>query len=162
MFVIPGLWAMLAFLYIRPQEAFESMRGLTYPMVLGVTALGYVLDLATGITRPPRMSLLLWVALAFFGWAMLTLAIGAPEMITESALYFVAPASLFMATPLGIQTLRGFGVVSKIMLALTMVIVLVAIHQGFAPRLCIADTATTSAPVEDSEGRVRQCRTRAD
>jgi len=59
MFVIVGIAAMLAFLYIRPQEAFESMRGLTFPMVLAFTALGYVLDLASGVTRPPRMSLLI-------------------------------------------------------------------------------------------------------
>ncbi len=163
MFVILGIASMLAFLYVRPQEAFESLRGLTFPMVLGVAGLGYVLDLATGITRPPRMSLLLWVALAFFGWAMLTIAISAPEMLNESALYFVAPAALFLATSLGVQTLRGFGAVSKILLALTMVIVLVAIHQGFAPRVCIADTATSSTlPVEDGEGKVRQCRTRTD
>jgi hypothetical protein len=163
MFVIVGIGAMLAFLYIRPQEAFESMRGLTFPMVLGLAVLGYVLDLATGVTRLPRMSLLLGVALAFFGWAMLTIAISAPEMINESALYFVAPASLFLTTALGIQTLRGFGAVSKVMLALTMVIVLIAIHQGFSPRLCIADTATASVtPLEDGEGKVKQCHSRND
>ena len=49
-------------------------------MVLGLALLGYVLDLATGVTRPPRMSLLLGVGLAFFGWAMLTIAISAPEI----------------------------------------------------------------------------------
>jgi len=163
MFVIVGIAAMLAFLYIRPQEAFESMRGLTFPMVLAFTALGYVLDLASGVTRPPRMSLLIWVALAFCGWAMLTVSISAPEMINESALYFVAPASLFLTTALGIQTLRGFGAVSKVMLALTMFIVSIAIHQGFAPRLCIADTATaTATPLEDAEGRIKQCTSRTD
>ncbi len=162
MFVILGIGAMLAFLYVRPQETFESMRWLTFPMILAFTVLGYVLDLATGITRPPKRSPLLWVALAFFGWAMLTVAISAPEMMNESALYFVAPASLFLATALGVQTLRGFEAVSKTLLAVTLVIVLVAIHQGMTPRVCIPDTATNSPPAEDSEGRVKQCTSRTD
>ncbi len=162
MFVILGIGAMLAFLYVRPQETFESMHWLTFPLVLAFAVLGYVLDLATGITRPPRRSLLLWVALAFFGWAMLTVAIGAPEMINESALYFVAPAALFLATSQGVQTLRGFEVVSKTLLAVTMVIVLVAIHQGLTPRVCIPDTTSNAPPAEDSEGKVRQCHSRTE
>ena len=76
---------------------------MTFPLMLGVVVLGYVLDVATGVTRPPRITLLLGVGLAFFGWAMLSVAISAPDMLGESIPYFVAPAALFLAMALGVR-----------------------------------------------------------
>ena len=35
MFVIFGIAAMLAFLYVRPHEIYESMRWMTFPLMLG-------------------------------------------------------------------------------------------------------------------------------
>jgi hypothetical protein len=161
MFVIPGIAAMLAFLYIRPQEVFDSVRPLTFSIVLAVAVLGYVLDLGTRITRLPRVSVLLVVALAFYAWAMLTVAISAPEMINESPLYFVAPGALFLATSLGLQTLHGFGAVSKILLVLTLFMVAVAIHQGLSQRVCIVDGGGNASSL-DTEGKLRPCKTRIE
>jgi hypothetical protein len=163
MFVIFGIAAMLAFLYVRPHEIYESMRWMTFPLMLGVVVLGYVLDVASGVTRPPRITLLLGVGLAFFGWAMLSVAISAPDMLGESIPYFVAPAALFLAMALGVQTLRAFDTVAKVLLAITMLIVFVALEQGFSPRVCIANNgASHVVPLEDSEGKVHQCQSRSD
>jgi len=153
---------MLGFLYIRPQEVFASMRTVTFSMVLALAVLGYVLDLGSRVTRPPRVSLLLVAALAFYGWAALTVAISAPEMLNESPLYFAAPGALFLATSLGVQTLYGFGAASKVLLIVTLFMAAVAIHQGLSPRVCLVDGATSSSALLDSEGNVRTCKTRMD
>jgi len=126
MFVIPGIAAMLAFLYIRPQEVFDAWRPLTFSVVLTLATLGYTLDRGVGATRAPRASPLLVAAAAFFGWATLTVAVNAPDSVSESPLYFVAAAALFLSTSLGVQTLRGFGVVTKVLLMVTLLMVALA------------------------------------
>ena len=59
--------------------------------------------------------------------------------------------------------MRAFDTVAKVLLAITMLIVFVALEQGFSPRVCIANNgASHVVPLEDSEGKVHQCQSRSD
>ena len=162
MFVIPGIVALLAYVCIRPQDVWESVRVITFPMVLAFAAFGLVLDVSVGATKL-RPSLLLALGVAFFMWAMLTIAIRAPDTLSENLLIMAAPASLFLTTSQGINTLRGFRAVTRIFLAVTMVVALIAIHQGLSPSVCLVDIGDAGpVPVKDATGAPRTCTTRAE
>ena len=162
MFVIPGIVALLIYVCIRPQDVWEAVRVVTFPMVLAFAAFGLVLDVSVGATKP-RPSLLLALGGAFFIWAMLTVAIRAPETLSENLLILAAPAGLFLTTSQGISTLRGFRAVTRIFLAVTTVVALVAIHQGLSPRVCLVDVGDTGpVPTRDATGTPRPCTSRAD
>ena len=127
---------------------------MTFPLMLGVVVLGYVLDVASGVTRPPRITLLLGVGLAFFGWAMLSVAISAPDMLGESIPDFVAPAALFLAMALGVQTLRAFDAVAKVLLAITMPLSLLRSSRA-SRRAC---ASPTTAPATSSRWKTARAR----
>src|SRR6188768_733797 len=101
MFVIPGIVALLAYVCIRPQDVWEAVRVVTFPMVLAFAAFGLVLDVSVGATKP-RPSLIMALGAAFFVWAILTIAIRAPDTLSENLLILAAPAGLFLTTSLGI------------------------------------------------------------
>jgi hypothetical protein len=162
MFVIPGIVAMIAYVFIRPQEVSEGFRWLTFPMLLAFTALGFVLDRKVGATKT-RPSLMLVLGLAFFGWASLTIALTAPDTLSEHLNNFAPPIGVFLAICLGIPTLRGFRAVTKALLAVTMLLAGIAIHQGASPSVCMVDHGYTVIPTVDLDsGAPRQCKARAD
>jgi O-antigen ligase/polysaccharide polymerase Wzy-like membrane protein len=161
MFVIPGIVAMLAYVYIHPQEVWEALRVVSFPMVLAFAAFGHVLDVRVGATplRPP--SLLLSLGIAFYVWAALTIGINAPDTITETLNVFAAAVGLFLAIALGVSTLRAFRVVTVALLAITMLLALVAIHQGVQPTVCVLDDLAPK--MSDGDSAVgRPCIGRAD
>ena len=149
MFVIPALVAMLAFVYIRPHEVYEAMRVVTFPMFLGLAVLGFVLDLRTGVSRVPRLSLFAVVCLCFFAWALLTVGVSAPEQLTESVNYFAGPIGVLFFISQGVQTVRGFRVVSRACLVLVLALAVIAIHQGTTPTVCLVDNGGDRAPTVD-------------
>ena len=162
MFVIPGIIALVAYVYLRPQEVFSALQGLTFPMVLAFTAFGLLLDVKVGATKP-RPSLLLVLCLAFFGWAVLTIAITSPDTLTEHLNNFSPPIGAFLAAALGITTLRGFRTVTKGFLLVTMLLAGIAIHQGLSPSVCMVDRGYTVVPTVDLDsGAPRPCKARAE
>jgi hypothetical protein len=159
MFVIPGIVAMLAYVWIHPQEVFESLRAVTFPMLLAFGIFGLVLDVRAGATPFRRPSLLLWLSLAFFGWAILTIAITAPESLSENLNFLAVTIGLFLAVVLGISSLRGFRIVTMTWLSVTALLAGIAIHQGFQPSVCVLED---SLPLEGEPVFGHQCTVRAD
>lgn len=162
MFVIPGIVALLAYVCIRPQEVWEAARVVTFPMVLAFAAFGMVLDMSVGATKP-RPSLLLVLGTAFFMWAIVTIVIRAPDTLGDNLIILAAPAGVFLTTSMGISTLRGFRAVTRIFLAVTMVVALIAIHQGLSPKVCLVDIGD-AGPVQDKDatGAPRPCTSRRE
>src|SRR6476661_1953453 len=146
MFVVPGIVAMLAFVWIHPQEVFEWLRALTFPMLLVFAAFGFVLDLQARATPLRRPSLLLWLSIAFFSWTILSIAINAPDSLSENLNFLAVTFGLFLAIALGVSTLRGFRTVTVTLLAVTVLLASIAIHQGFTPTVCALED--NAAPVE--------------
>jgi len=137
MFVIPGIIAILAFVYIHPQEVYEWLRAVTVPMLVGLAAFGYVLDLRLGNTGQRRPTLMLWLAAAYWTWAIVTVAIRFPDSIIETIQTSMHSISLFLALALGVSTLRRLRIVTMGLLSVTMLIGVIAIDQGLTPPVCV-------------------------
>jgi hypothetical protein len=140
MYAIPGLLALLTFIYVRPQEIFPALQSVPflYLFVL-LTALGFALDVRLGFTRL-RSSGLLWWGLGYFLWSAVTLAIakvqGGPLLMREVVMMIVS-CLLFLVLSQGIQTVSGLRMVAVTVLLLTVGLSAVGVHQAFAPLGCV-------------------------
>jgi hypothetical protein len=167
MLVIPGIAALLTYIYVRPHEVLPALKDLTIMQVLSVAAFGYVLDLRLGVTRL-RPSLFLVVGTGFFMWAFVVGAIKAPDRLGELLPVLTASLALFLFTSQGIQSFRGFAAATNVLLVITLLLAFVGIQQGASHRECIvtapdseASAAATALGVEQGvEGR--PCETRRD
>jgi len=165
MFVIPPILAMLAFIYIRPQEVWETMQVITFPIILGLGLLGYVLDLRLGVTRAPKISPFLAFGFVFFAWALLTIGINAPDALVLNITFFFGPIGLLFFISQGVQTIRGFRFVSRTLLVVTLAIAVIAIHQGMRPEVCLIDNTgfgDAALPIVEGRPQMIPCKERMD
>ena len=148
MFLIPGIAALLAFVYVRPHEVFEVLRQVTLNWILLTLVLAYVLDLRLGFTRPrpsPIAALLGLVVLL----SVVSLLIKAPDAFAERFFVFgVAIGSYFFVSQ-GLQSLRALTVGAAILLATNLVLTGVGVHQGLSPPVCFLQ----NPGVEDSAAK---------
>jgi hypothetical protein len=148
MFVIPGIIALFAYVYIHPQEVYESLRVVTVPMLVALAAFGYVLDLRLGNTGQRRPTLMLWLAIAFWTWAILTVAIVFPDSVIETISASMPSIAVFLALAIGVSTLRGLRIVTMGLLSITMLIGVIAIDQGLTPPVCVLPESNTEVHTE--------------
>ena len=140
MYAIPGLLALLTFIYVRPQEIVPALQSVPflYLFVL-LTAVGWVLDVRLGFTRLRSSGLLGW-ALAYFAWSAITFGVakarGAATIAPEIVMIGVS-CFLFLALSQAIQTVAGVRMVAMVMLVLSLGLAGVGIHQAFAPLGCV-------------------------
>ncbi len=144
MFSAPGIAALILLIYIKPQEFIPGLEGV--PLLygfLGLAIFGFILDLRLGHARfdpPPHWP---YVAL-FVPWAFTTF------LAKAGGGGFVAPATnliivviLFFIVAMAIQTFRSFEVVMGALLAATLFVTGVCLHQGFAPLGCAVQEGAT-------------------
>jgi len=149
MLAIPGIIALVVFIYARPQEFFERLRVVPLLYVFfGLAAFGCLLDLRVGNTRLRATPQLPWVGL-FFCWASLTVLIRAPRAAPEHILGLSICVALFLLIAHGVQSFRALHLVAGTVLGMVLFVCGVGAHQGFAPTGCVlidesnpADTAT--------------------
>jgi O-antigen ligase len=148
MYAIPGLLALLTFIYVRPQEIVPALQSVPflYLFVL-LTALGWVLDVRLGFTRL-RSSGLLWWAVAYFVWSAVTFGIakaqGGPTIMRELVMIAVS-CFLFLALSQAIQTVAGVRMVAITLLVLSLGLAAVGVHQSSAPIGCVKQDAIDPA-----------------
>jgi O-antigen ligase len=140
MYAIPGLLALLAFIYVRPQEFIPALQSVPFLYVFVLlTAVGWVLDLRLGFTRLRSSGMLGW-ALAYFAWSVITFGVakanGAATVPSELVMIGVS-CFLFLVLSQAIQTVAGVRMVATVILALTLVLAAVGVHQAFAPLGCV-------------------------
>jgi hypothetical protein len=140
MYAIPGLIALLGFIYVRPQEIFPALQSVpVLHLLVLLTVLGWGLDVRLGFTRL-RSSGLLWWGVGYFAWAGLTFGIakaqgGAtimPELLMIAVSFF-----LFLALSQAIQTVGGVRMVAAALLFLSLALAAIGVHQAFAPAGCV-------------------------
>jgi hypothetical protein len=160
MFLIPGVGALFVFMYLRPHEVFELLRPVSLAWVIGVVALGLVLDVRLGVSRL-RGSPLLSLLLALFVLCLLTIGIKAPTRISERLVQLVPALMAYTFVSLGAQSLRAIGVTAGILMILTLILSVVGIHQGASPPSCYLIGGLPDAPADETfDGR--PCATTAD
>jgi O-antigen ligase len=137
MYAIPGLLALLSFIYLRPQEIAPALQSVPFLYVfLLLTVVGFALDVRLGITRLQGSPVLLWAAI-YFGWSMMTLVVSAPVLMLREVLLSFVSFFLFLAASQAVQHVNGVRIVATTLLALSLVMAVVGVHQAFAPLGCV-------------------------
>jgi O-Antigen ligase len=162
MFLIPGLVALFTFIYLRPQEVFDLMRPVSLAWMVGIVALGYLVDARIGVARL-RGSPLLNLLLTLFFLCLITIGVKAPLRITEQLVVLVPSLLAFVFVSQGLQSLRAIAVAFGALTVLTLILAVVGIHQGLSPSACYLVGGTLDAPaLETLDGRLcttaEQCR----
>jgi hypothetical protein len=162
MFVIPAIAALLTFVYLRPQEVFEILRPLALSGLVGVFAYTYALDLRLGYVRP-KGSPLLYALLALFALCVLTIVVKVPDRLTDLMGVLGTSTIVFIAVAEGVQGFRALEAAAVIIVALTIVISAVGVHQGFQPFVCYqrtgGDTGNGAGDILDGRpcNKIEQC-----
>src|SRR5437868_357022 len=102
MLAIPGIIALVVFIYARPQEFFERLRVVPWLYAFfALAAFGALLDLRVKNARLYFTPQLPWVLL-FFGWASLTVLIRAPSAAFDHILELTICVALFVLIAHGV------------------------------------------------------------
>jgi hypothetical protein len=163
MFAMPGIIALVVFIYARPQEFFERLRVVPLLYVFfGLALFGGALDLRVGNTRLQTTPQLPWVVL-FFSWASLTALVRAPGTASEHILGLAVCVALFVLIAHCVQSFRALHLAAGSVLAMVLFVCGVGAHQGFAATGCVIvdesvpNDTTTGEPDGRSCAKARDC-----
>jgi hypothetical protein len=138
MFTLPGLSALLVFIYVRPQEFVLVLQKLPLLYIFFAAAVGGLLvDLKLRLLKPiPARSLLMGTL--FYAWVVMTIAVKVPAAaklasIIEFTIVFVT----FVVICQGVQSFRALRVVAGALLFCFLFLTMVGIHQAYAPTGCL-------------------------
>ena len=107
MLAIPGIIALIIFIYARPQEFFEQLRVVPWLYAFfALASFGALLDLRVKNARLYATPQLPWVLL-FFCWASLTVLIRAPSAAFEHILGLAICVALYVSIAHGVQSFRA-------------------------------------------------------
>jgi hypothetical protein len=159
MFAIPGILALLAFIYGRFQEFVEALQRVPLLYVFfGLATFGIVLDIRVRNSRFAATPQFLPVVL-FFAWCMVTLIVSAPATIPAHALELSVCVALYLVVAHGVQSFRALHVVAAALLCLVLMVSAVGVHQGFAGFGCIAVDETVPGDATTGHFDGRPCAT---
>jgi len=151
MFAIPGIIAIVIFIYARPQEFFERLRVVPFLyLFFGLAVLGLVLDLRLNNSRLRATPQLPWVA-AFLVWATLGVLIRAPSSAVEHATALSICVALYLLIAHGVQSFRALHVVAGVVLCMVLLVCSVGAQQGFADTGCVI--VDESVPGDSASGK---------
>lgn len=144
MFVLPGLLALIVFIYARPFDFIPALKGVPFLyLFFGLAVFGYLVDLRQGKTDLRSTPHLGWVA-AFTLWCFFTAGVKAPAALADSGIKFFIAVVIYFLIAHGVRTFKAFEVFLATILACTIWISAVCVHQGLQPTECVA-----VAPGED-------------
>ena len=137
MFALPGILALIFFIYVRPQEIFTDLQRLPLLyLFFGLSIFGLAVDLKTRVNKAEPVPQLLWVVLLFV-WSVATVAAKAPDQLIHESLDFAVSITLFVVLAHSVNSFRGFQVVTGLVLALVMGLSALGIEQGVAAYGCV-------------------------
>ena len=152
MFLIPGITALFAFVYLRLHEVFEALRPVTLNSILILLVFAYLLDFRLGFARPrpsPIAALLAAVVLL----SALSLGIKAPGAFEDRFVILSVSIISYVFVSQGLQSLRALAVGASVLLALNLFLMGVGVHQGLSPPVCFLQNPGTDPAAEVVEGR---------
>ncbi len=151
MFILPGIFGLILFIFVRPFEFFESVRSIPFLyLFFGLSVFGYLVDLRLGTIKARFTPLLKW-AVIFLGWCTLTAIIRAPGTLADGIPKILVLFTLFYVLAHGIQSFRVFESLVALVLASSLLIATVCAHQGFQPTTCVMMDRETR--MESGDGR---------
>jgi O-antigen ligase len=136
MFAVPGILVLIGFIYVRPQEFIPILQSVPLLYLFFALAIfGFVVDLKLRKIRPQLTPQFGWVMLFLF-WCLFTLAIRSPDKLPKEGVELIIPIVLFVVIAHGVQTFRMFQLIAGLLLALTLFLAFVGVHQHFGPFGC--------------------------
>jgi hypothetical protein len=151
MFAIPGIVALVVFIYARPQEFFDRLRVVPLLYIFfGLAVFGGWLDLRVGNSRLRAVPQLPWV-LGFFVWSAFTVLIRAPSEAVHRIIGVSVCVTLFFLIAHGVQSFRALHLVAAAVLSMVLFVCSVGAHQGFADTGCVI--IDESIPGDKATGR---------
>src|SRR5512133_2625027 len=107
MFVLPGLLALIVFIYLRPLDFIPAIRGLPFLYIFfGLAVFAFVVDCRQGkisIARPPHG---VWVAF-FYVWCLLTVVVAAPSELAQSGVQISIAVSIYALMAVGLSSFKA-------------------------------------------------------
>lgn len=160
MFALPGIIALLVFLYARPQESFDLLQRVPFLYLFLAAALfGYAVDLRLRVTKP-RLAPQLWLVVLFAVWAIITVLVKAPDTAVENIMTIAIPIVAFVVVSQSIQTFKAFELLAKTLLGLSLFLCIVGIHQGQADLGCVIVDPKGVGDVQVGQADGRSCSNR--
>lgn len=159
MFAIPGLCALLVFIYLRPQEVVPALDSVPFLYLFVLLAVaGLAIDVRLGWSRL-RINPLIAFGAGHFLWSAASLLVVARAALAKEAIVSFVSCFLFIGLAQSIQTFRALKVVAATLLAVSLALAAVGLHQSQAPLGCVRQDEL-DLEVWHPDGRA--CATRAD
>lgn len=161
MFSFPGIVALVVFFFVRPQEFIPLLEEL--PLLYIFTALavfGIVIDLKLRLVPPRSTPQLPWV-LAFFGWVLISIALNHSEPI-RAVLEIAILFTWYFLISHGLQSFESFRAMIWVVLALSLFLSAVGVHQHFAETGCVSLEPGASITTSGARPDGRLCQTQQD
>jgi hypothetical protein len=137
MFATPAILALLCFVYIRPQEFVPGLDRVPLLYLLVALALvGLALDVKLRYTKLERNPLLPWV-LAHLVWSLLSMAVLARHAIGTMGIQLAVGFIIYFVLSQGAPSFRALATAGTGVLAVSLFIACIGLHQGFAPLGCV-------------------------
>lgn len=164
MFILPGVIGLLIFIFGRPFEFVESLRHIPFLYVFfGLGVFGYAVDLRLRTSQARWTPQLPWVML-FAAWCVIATVVKAPSGLVTGGLSLTVMLAVYFVMAHGIQTFRALEALMAVVLACSLWISAVCIHEGLQPYSCVAlrgEDFTQRSTLGQSDGRpctdVAQC-----
>ncbi len=156
---LPGIVALLIFVYVRPHELIPGLdRVPALPMLLMTIAIGVAVDSRVRLARGPQSG---WIA-AFFAWGALSIIATSPfDEMTGKFISHVTPIGIAILLTWCIPNFRGLAAAGLTIALCCGFVTLVAIDQGRQPLSCVAfDPMQARGEAYEPDGR--SCTTRID
>lgn len=136
MFSLIGLVLLVIFDYLRPQEFFPFLASLPLLYLFtGLAVIGFVIDMRLGLTRvtaaPHLVVVLLW-----YLWQIITVAVMAPHTLLSRIIGLAIPILVYFLIGHSIKTFRMYQILLGTMLAMSLFLAFVGVHQGLSTWGC--------------------------
>jgi hypothetical protein len=145
MFALPGIWALVLFIYARPHEIYRIFVGIPAMYLLyGLCALGVAVDVRLRLTtlRFTPQSVL---AALFVAWTAVATGIGAPDAAGPQLVATVPPLIVYFVVAQGAPTLRGLEQAAAAFLVVLLVLAAVGLDQSRSGFQCVRLGANASS-----------------
>jgi hypothetical protein len=138
MFSIPGVLGLVFLTFIRPHAFIPELAAIPLLHITYVaTLVGLAIDLRLRIIRP-AFTPLTWWGLAYFGWCIVSAALRAPQAIQAGLAQVSICFALFFIVAHSVHSFRALRTVTILFVGIAVFLSVVGIHQGLAPKGCIA------------------------
>lgn len=137
MFAIPGVACLIVFILARPQEFIPLLQRVPFlHLFTALAAVGWIIDVRLRRLQPLGTPALPW-AIAFLGWAIITVAIVIPDQLIAKTIEMAILFALYGTIAHGVQRFRTLQAVAGTMVVTCLFITFVCFHQGLSPKQCV-------------------------